>query len=180
MQVQIVLNGNESTSFPINMSELEQVLQSCELGIGTSYKPIEIDDFIYIRNTFPEIKENTTIELSLKKEARENHLEIKLICVKVVNIGITFNQRKGINNDNWNKIFDCDQNNVLFSPDGILYVKPDPSEICRLKTKSPENSFLSYSILFSAEIKDPNHNELKKEYFFIIDPLIKVSSGVGI
>ncbi|WP_335965133.1 hypothetical protein [Galbibacter sp. PAP.153] len=180
MEIQVVLNGNDSTSFPINMTEIEQVLQYCELGIGTSYKPIEIDDFIYIRNTFPEIKENTTIELSLKKEEKERHLEIKLVCVKVMNIGIAFNQKKGIDNENWNTIFDCDQNNVVFSPDGVLYITPDASEICTVKTKSPENSFLSYSILFSAEMKDHHQSKRKKEYYFIIDPLIKVSSGVGI
>ncbi len=169
-----------SIKFPITLKDVEIAIQECYLDLGTPYKPISIDNFVSLGNyEFPAIQANTKISISLVLEDHVEYYkarELSLLCCKAKNVGRSFNSLKIAPQDTWKKVFDCNHPNVHVAPDGTLYVSPDEQGVCSIATqKEVPNVFISYSIIFSFIVE--HKNGYKHRCYFILDPLLQVSSN---
>lgn len=182
-------NKNLTTiKYEILLGKLLDAISHCYLGLGTPYDPFVIDNFVNIGgNSFSEITEQTKISISLKTTHDEKLDKIedsKLVCCKVKNVGKIFNRNIDLPNYKWNKIFKYDKKFMYGTPDGVLYVSPD-NGVCvvsnNLDSKKDTGKAyyddISYSILISLKVK--NGDEKGKWYYFILDPLVKISSNGG-
>lgn len=179
MNITIYLNDS-SYAFPVDFLAIEEAMQLCKMGEGTLNSPITIDDFTTIRYAFPKIEADTKVQLALQVDESSKAYDPKLICVKLMDIGKKFNDEKAPDGNEWEDIFDCRSKHIVCTPDGILYISPNTDGNCIIKAKRCKtDSYLRYSILFSALVKEQKENKTPKRVFYIIDPLVKVSSGVG-
>jgi hypothetical protein len=172
-------------NFPVDVGALKAATLSAYLESGTQYDPIRSDNYISLgNNQFPSISPNTTLIVSLstkeiescKEDEKRNMPENgRLVCCMVKNVGKAFNNNlMEIVSNSWGNIFEMDSGNLISAPDGTLYISTDKKGECKIQTKNKaSDSYLSYSILFSFIFEDRN-------YYFILDPVIRItSSGNG-
>ncbi len=180
MFIQFVLQQNSQdpliVKFPINTNGLVTAIKTSYLNLGTSYDPIRADNFINLDNyEFPSIDKNTKISISLENEnieERFNFIIGKLICSKIKNVGKEFNNLINPPKKYWSKIFNINSAHIYATPDNFLYVSPDNNGICTIATKKNAiDSYVSYSIIFSIALDNG-----KRPYYYILDPIIKVSA----
>lgn len=169
-------------TFPILLPALKKAMAECYLGIGTPYEPIAIDNFVKTGSyAFPVIKPSSDISISLESDTDDNKGLLKgakLVCCMVKNVGKAFTDKNCELNGYWNKIFDYNKRWVQSSPDGTLYISPNKKKKCIVSTKDVElDDNLSYSIMFSMVMRDTTKK--RRRYYFVLDPLVKISSGAG-
>ncbi len=172
--------------FTIKIKELIEALDSSYMGLGTPYEPIAVDNFINLEN-----QEYATIHPNTQITARmvwsdSNHIikNMQLVCCKVTNIDREHNDGlKGSPGNPWSAFFELKGKagkrikTIYPAPDGTLYVAPDANGKCRVSTcKKIPNAILAYSMIFSVTLTLDNDN-CEKSYYFILDPVIKVSSN---
>lgn len=183
MYIEIKVKGNDVPEqeftpihFPIDLKDLETTVEECYVNLGTQYQPIRIDNFVTLgEHKFPTISPNTELWVKLVTERGEEDdtfSTAKLVCCKVKNVGKVFNNGYiEILENQWNQIFDLDSKRLITTPDGFLYVIPDEEGSCTISTlEKPGDAFIAYSILFSFSLK-------KRTYYFVLDPVVRVSSG---
>lgn len=181
MFIKIRLKTTETyyRKFPINLKDLEEAITECYLGLGTPYKPIPIDNFVDLSgNQFPEIPANAKITIKLQSEESDSQFKVndpQLLCCKAVNVGRAFNNSNDIPKDFWKKVFKCRSKYIYGAPDGTLYISANKNNNCSISTKKKmPNTFVAYSIIFSICI---DHKDgYKRRYYFILDPVLKISS----
>ena len=169
--------------FPITLKDLENAVQACYLNLGTMYKPIAVDNFVTLGgNEFPTIIPNTKLSIGIKTDKGDKEcraMDPQLLCCKVKNVGKSFNDGlTEIHENHWKNIFDCKGKHIFAAPDGTLYISPDKDNVCHIATqKKVFDAYVSYSILFSLLIEYKEGHQ--RRYYFLLDPLVQVSSGVG-
>lgn len=162
--------------FPIDLKDLEATVEECYVNLATQYQPIRIDNFVSLgKHKFPTISSNTELSVKLVTEDKDKECKssaARLVCCKVKNVGKVFNNGyTEILDHQWDQIFDTDRKRLLATPDGFLYVIPDQEGTCAISTlDKPEDAYIAYSMLFSFVLK-------KRTYFFVLDPVVRVSSG---
>ncbi|MEH6762961.1 MAG: hypothetical protein V7655_00545 [Aequorivita antarctica] len=185
IKIDLITTQVYSQKFPILLKDIEEVVQSCYLGLGTPYQPIPVDNFISIGdNRFPDIPAEAKIDIKLHAEDEDlntyNLTNPQLVCCTLKNIGKAFNDKDFIAKDYWDTIFDCEPKNILSAPDGTLYIAPSLEEnICRIATKNDfPDTLVAYSILFSLNIE--HSDGYGRKYYFILDPVVRIRSRPGI
>lgn len=187
MQINIKIsergNDNNSTAafYIIKISDLEKALDETYLGLGTPYSPIPIDNFVELgNNEFPTIHSNSKIHIWLGPDEPEHHtkdMELHLVCCKVINVGK--HHIEGLDeipDSKWNKMFVCKGKRIVNAPDGTLYVASNANGVCKIKTrKTVVDATIAYSIIFSTKAK----TDRDRSYYFTLDPVVRVNSGVG-
>lgn len=166
----------ERLNFPLDVdfdiNGIIEAINNTDTGEGTHLKPITIDFFV--KNNlkgFFDIKFGTNFSININfKNIEHNpnfyYLKLRNVCKTQNNI---------MSLESWKRFFSFN-NNMIVAPDGSLFITPHKEgndEIFIVDTKcfkdTDEVLYLSYSIVLSFEIN-------KKEYFFSIDPLVKISS----
>ena len=180
IDLRIAKDKDYSKKFPISLKDLENAVNTCYLGLGTPYQPIDVDNFVDLNgNQFPDIPENAKITLKLQPQENDYQYRLNdpvLVCCKVKNVGRAFNDKDDIPKNYWEKIFDCNHKQIYSAPDGTLYIAPNKDNACIISTKKDiPDSFVSYSIIFSLIIK--HKDGYKRRYYFILDPVVRISSN---
>lgn len=182
MFIKIKLKSTEEyhRKFQITLKDLEEAIRECYLDLGTSYKPIPIDNFVSLgKEQFPLIPSNAKISIKLKSKGSGSNLEVnkpQLICCKVKNVGKAFNNRNELPKNYWDKVFKCNKDHIYSAPDGTLYIAPNKKNVCHISTKkNVPNIFASYSIIFSMMVQ-LNEGYLRR-FYFILDPVVRISSN---
>uniref|UniRef100_UPI00404A24AA hypothetical protein n=1 Tax=Gelidibacter sp. TaxID=2018083 RepID=UPI00404A24AA len=187
MYIKIELNQDglnlPSIPFKIQLKELENAIENCYTQLGTPYDPIMIDNFVTVgENAFSTIDKETKVSVSLELGSHEDNsskiIDHKLVCCKAKIVDKKFiNSGSIADNKYWEKIFK--PNELSYSaPDGTLYISPNDEGKCVVSTvKSDEDRNLSYSILISLKVELGKEDLLGRVFYFILDPLVKISSG---
>ncbi len=187
MKIKIALKKEGKQLMPVKFKikgkALVKAVKAGYLGLGTSYEPIHIDNFVFLGDyEFPTIGRDTKISISLepgKKDKGKEQQGLQLICCKVKNVGKSHNDAPGsILEGHWQEIFDFDSENKLITsvPDGALYIAPDHTGKCQITTcKRVPDSYLAYSMLFCLTVKYGKRN--LRTYYFILDPVVEISSN---
>ncbi|WP_025743196.1 hypothetical protein [Aquimarina pacifica] len=167
----------------VNLEDIKNAVQSSYLGLGTPYSPIVIDDFVnFMDNKLPVLLSKTQIKIELELDKSENNdknFNPNLICLKAINVGRKFNDRKIIEIDFWQEVFNFEIGNLYAAPDSTLYISPTKKNetIMATNNKLP-NLYVAYSILFSMKIRiNEDHGYSDRTYYFTIDPLLHISSN---
>ncbi len=163
--------------FDIYEDVLLEAFRNCYLGLGTTFYPISLNSFIDFSHThfemiYPGQEVNITFKM-IKDTNKEVHniTNFRILNSTFTNVGKEFIEGIPALNP-WESLIVTNDNQII-SPDGTLQIKPVDNTVSfaiwkDLSTETPTH-YISYSILFEAEID--NHF-----YYFIIDPLIRVSS----
>ncbi len=172
-------------SFTIKIKELLEALESSYMGIGTPYQPIPVDNFINLENQeYATIHPRTQITAYLSWSDSTNTLvDMQMVCCKVTNIDRRHNDDlKGNPGNPWSEFFKLKRKSgkrlrtIYPAPDGTLYVGPKKNGKCCINTcKKVPDAILAYSMIFSATVQFDNDNQ--RSYYFVLDPVIKVSSN---
>lgn len=188
--MKILSSPNNKISFSVQTERLLDTLTNCDLGLGTSSFPIPIDSFVTIND--PDLyvfHSGEKIIMKFITDTQNEALDFQMVGCKINNIGQDFNKETASTIFPWEGIFITDVPNIIILPDSSLYISPINNE-CIIQV-SNNNSYLieeqtttyiNYSIIFSAQIQiptpvgSPNIIPLR-DYYFVIDPLIKVTSG---
>ncbi len=174
-------NLTKTITFTIKKKFLTEAVDNFDLSMGTIFKPFPVTSLAEITppklNTF---YKGQSIEIGLSFELESNPSP-KIVYCKIQNIG------KKYNNENdpidpytmWENIFSTSTGTTTIAPDGSLYIKATANTPNVLKMSVVDDVskdyFISYSIIFSLKMK-LNGNAFK-DYYFIIDPLAKISSN---
>ncbi|WP_111707754.1 hypothetical protein [Lutibacter citreus] len=184
INIKLEQHGTDLPSIPfkIELDELQDALENCYMQLGTPYDPIKIDNFVTVgKNAFSQIDKKTKVSISLETDQNEDDLskiiEHKLVCCKVKNVDKTFINEESLLN-HWEKIFEYNKEFVYSAPDGTLYISPNKDGKCVISTKNTTHDYnVSYSILISMKIK--LEHQKPRQFYLILDPLVKVSSTQG-
>lgn len=182
--MKITLHKKKKTkkiSFDIQDKRLKETLENCELGAGTLSNPITADGFVTINDhELDTFYAGETIKLKIKRRKKDPN--IRLVCCKLGNIGKQFNEGAMTPLNPWAGIFEVVGKNILQLPDSSICLIPDNTNSCSIsipqeRKGTPEQlNYLSYSIIFSYTLQKKGDKELST-YFFVLDPVIKVSSS---
>lgn len=156
------------------------------LGIGTLYDPIPADSFILKTKTeIPTYYKGQTITVKWNADMTGvPDTTVDLICCQIKNIGRTFNEAVDKPINPWERVFKL-SDKELTTPDGLLYLYPTPisspsgeSEFSLevINNDLSEDTYMSYNIVFS--VTYTTDAGLVRCQYFVVDPLLKVSSGV--
>lgn len=166
--------------FSIKIKELAEALEGGYMGLGTPYFPIQVDNFIDLENReYASIYPNTKITAHLVFEEPNKKVKaMQLVCCKVTNIDRVHNDElRGSPGNPWSGIFKLKRNRHYPTPDGTLYVAPnDDGECCIRTKKNIAEALLAYSLIFSATM-ELDGDGCAKNYYFVLDPVVKISSG---
>lgn len=168
-------------SFDIQAKRLKDAIQNCELGAGTLADPITADGFVTINDhELDTFHAGETIKLKLKNSKK--HPNFRLVCCKLGNVGKQFNSGGMTPLNPWAGIFIvAKQKDVLQLPDNSLCLIPKKNT-CKISIPKGGNdgdtllNYISYSIIFSYTLPDAT-NDLLNTCFFVLDPIIRVSSN---
>ncbi len=178
--MEITLNekkGKSKISFSVQFRRLGEAIATCNLGIGNVFAPIVIDGFVTINDydldTFYG-GETIRMEFDSKTVPRD----FQVVCCKINNVGKEYNSGSLSVLNPWDNIF-VKNEQTLYLPDGSLCIMPEKN-VCEITVMEgvpsyPDKfNYISYSIIFSLNYLE--NDELRK-YYFIIDPLLKISSN---
>jgi hypothetical protein len=173
--------NNSQPRFKINIKALKEALDGSYMGLGTPYYPIQVDNFIDLKNQeYATIAPNTDITAHLDfKGGNKEIIAMQLVCCKVINIDREHNDGlKGTPGNPWDTIFKLKNNKETYpAPDGTLYIAPnDDGDCCIATRKKIPDAILAYSIVFSATVALDNDN-CEKSYYFVLDPVVRISSN---
>jgi len=179
-------SGTNKISFAVQVARLHEAITKTDIALGTSAKPISIDTFVTINDAnLYEFKSGETIAFQLVEADGSAHkkMELELVACRIHNVGQDFNARFVTLPDPWKNIFDTSPENILELPDGSLTIKSidDICAITVIKDSGADalTSFLSYEVVFKSTINvtTPSGESKLRTFYFVIDPLIKVTSG---
>ena len=166
--------------FVIKIAELAEALEGSYMGLGTPYSPIQVDNFIDLENQeYASIYPNTKITAQLVFEKPSKKVKaMNLVCCKVTNIDRVHNDQLRESPGNpWSGIFKLKRRHVLPAPDGTLYIAPNSDGECCIHTKKHlADALLAYTLVFSATMELEGEGCIKN-YYFVLDPVVKVNSG---
>ncbi len=181
IKIDLKTTQNYQRKFPVDIKDLKQAIRACYLGLGTPYAPIKVDNFVNLDgNQFPEIPQKAKISIKLYPE-NEDDCEYKLskpklVCCKVKNVGRKFNDKDLIAKKHWKKVFKINTKHIFYAPEGTLYISPNKKGRCSISTrKKIPNIVVAYSIMFSLIIK--HKDGFQRRYYFILDPVVRISSN---
>ncbi len=178
--------ADNKISFTVQVERLHEAITKTDIALGTSAKPIPIDTFVTINDAnLYEFKSGETISFQLVKteDSVGEKMQLELVACRIQNVGQDFNARFVTLPNPWKNIFDTSPENILELPDGSLSIKPidDVCAITVIKDAGTEllTSFLSYKVILKSTINiaNPSGESKLRTFYFIIDPLIKVTSG---
>ncbi len=173
-------------SFAVQVERLYEAITKTDIALGTSAKPIPIDTFVTINDpNLYEFKSGETIAFQLVEAdgLAPKKMELELVACRMHNVGQDFNARFVTLPNPWEHVFDTSPENILELPDGSLTIKPidDVCAITVIKGSRADalTSFLSYEVVFKSTINvtTPSGESKLRTFYFVIDPLIKVTSG---
>ncbi|ALM08816.1 hypothetical protein SB49_14190 [Sediminicola sp. YIK13] len=181
--------GTDKSSLYLDilLAYLVRAIKHMDLGEGTLLYPIPLDKFVV--NNADDIPEITIgidkhIEMTLESSKNEEkHYSPKLHYCK--GSDLTKASEQSIN---WSNIFHISDMGsgpdakITISPDGFLYVKSDDTnKNCTIDLRSeapPLERYIGYSAVLSLNMETTKDGH-KKRLYFILDPLMKVSSNQG-
>lgn len=175
-------------SFTVQTKLLLEAINNTDIGLGTSSNPIIIDSFVSINDAdLFEFFSDEMIAFQLvsdyEKESDTNSLVLELVGCHIHNVGQDFNKRFVTLPNPWKNIFDITPDTILELPNGSLSVKP-VKDVCSIKVARGLddqilNTYVSYEVILKSTItmKDVSEKEILRTFYFVIDPLIKVTSG---
>ncbi|MDO6472784.1 hypothetical protein [Maribacter sp. 1_MG-2023] len=181
--------GTEKSSLYLNVlgSYLEKAVKYMDLGEGTLSYPIALDKFVVNTNdAIPEViigvDKNIDMILEYSKDEKKDYSPRLHYCK---GSDLTKDSESSIG---WGEIFELNDRSsrpdaqITISPDGFLYIKSDNTyEKCTIELKSEAPIFeryISYGAVLSLEMEITKEGK-KKRLYFILDPLMKVSSNQG-
>ncbi|MBC8753405.1 hypothetical protein H2O64_01900 [Kordia sp. YSTF-M3] len=178
--------NNSKISFAVQVERLHEAITKTDIALGTSAKPIPIDTFVTINDAnLYEFKSGETIAFQLVKPdgSVPEKMELELVACRIHNVGQDFNASSVTILDPWKKVFDTSPENILELPDSSLSIKPI-DDICAITVAKGAGtdiltSFLSYEVIFKStiDITEPSGESKLRTFYFVIDPLIKITSG---
>ena len=164
---------------------LKTAVKYMNLERGSLNYPIALDSFVLnTSDAIPELRIGVDhqINLELNYDASEDE-EYKPMLHFCKGRDLT---KSSIMSIIWSDIFNVNdlgsdrEPKISLPPDGCLYLKSDDYKTCTidLKTESPTlERFISYSAILSLNMEIDD--EQKERLYFILDPLLKVSSNQG-
>ncbi|MGH1385663.1 hypothetical protein [Kordia sp.] len=173
-------------SFAVQVERLYEAITKTDIALGTSAKPIPIDTFVAINDpNLYEFNGGETIAFQLVEasDSADEKMKLELVACRIHNVGQDFNARFVTLPNPWKHVFDTSPKNILELPDGSLTIKPidDVCAITVIKDSRADalTSFLSYEVVFKSTINitAPSGESKLRTFYFVIDPLIKVTSG---
>jgi len=181
-------------TFIINAERLVEAINYCNLGLRDLSTPINANGFIIDSGTeIPEYFDNEEIILELYLNHGDSPspiAESSIISSTLKNITKALNYNAYRTRELIERVFDLDNPNlnqyvqhISLLPDGSVCIAPNSKTSCKIKTKDRKclkNStdpfcgtvYFSYSLTFSFSLIGTDDF-----YYFIIDPLLKISSG---
>lgn len=168
------MNTTKKLAISYNIDEILDAIKYLYPEKGTLYNPFPLDNFI--KNDLKglqEIKLGEHITITLESDSLKDE-QPKFCYCKIRNI--TKDSKDLVTKKDWSKYyhFDKDDNKTIITPDGCLFVKPINNQINITAAKAPKLMNLSY-IYFSYTLV-LNFTYRNKKYYFIIDPIAKISS----
>ncbi|WP_026752996.1 hypothetical protein [Sediminibacter sp. Hel_I_10] len=164
---------------------LDKAVKHMDLGEGTLSYPIALDKFVVnTADAIPEIIIGTdkyiTLTLECSNNEEKNYEPILHYCK---GSDLTKASEQLIN---WSDIFKLankgsePDDKITISPDGFLYLKSDETnKNCTIELKSEApwfERYIGYSAILSLSMEIAEDGR-KKRLYFILDPLMKVSSN---
>ncbi|AXG69867.1 hypothetical protein KORDIASMS9_02095 [Kordia sp. SMS9] len=177
-------NTTKKISFTVQTKLLLEAIKYTDIALGTSAKPIPIDSFVSINDSeLHEFLSGETIAFQLAPNNDSEDLELELVACNIHNVGQDFNNKFVTVPHPWKNILDVDKESILELPDGSLSIKPE-NGICSIEVSKGLDdkkleAYLSYKVIFKTtiSIKNRSGKEMLRTFYFVIDPLIKVTSG---
>lgn len=179
-------SNTNKISFAVQAARLYEAITKTDIALGTSAEPIPIDTFVIINDVnLYEFNGGETIAFQLVDTDSSAHgkMELELVACRIQNVGQDFNARYVTIPNPWKRIFDTSPENILELPDGSISIKPTGG-ICAITVIKDSGtdaltSFLSYKVILKSTINitNPLGESKLRTFYFVIDPLIKVTSG---
>lgn len=183
--MKIQINGFlPKIGFNLDLKNLKDADDESLLALGTLYDPIPADFFINKTKTeIPTFYKNEKITVQWDPDyGGIEGMTVKVICCKIKNIGRKFNESIDEIENPWQQVFTLPHGSVT-TPDGLLYLIPTSPNSngttafeLDVQDDPKEDTYMSYNIIFSITYTS-KEGSVRRQYF-VIDPLLKVSSGV--
>ncbi|WP_298512225.1 hypothetical protein [uncultured Kordia sp.] len=178
----------EKISFTVQTKLLLEAINNTDIGLGTSANPILIDGFVSINDAnLYEFFSGETIAFQLEsdygKEKEFDLLPLELVGCHIHNVGQDFNRRFVSLPNPWENIFDTAPKSIIKLPDGSLSIEPI-DKICAITVAKGLDdkvldTYVSYRVVLKSTttVKNAEGREILRTFYFVIDPLIKITSG---
>lgn len=181
--MQIITSNKNNISFNVQVTRLHEAITKADIGLGTSSYPIVINNFVTINDpNLYSFYPGETISITLIDDIinpEDSRLDLELVSCRLLNIGQEFNNSKSTLANPWSGVFNLDTNKIVIAPDGSLSITPENNACSITVSEDPNESskttFVSYSILLKSKVSLSTNTV--KVFYFLIDPLIKVTSG---
>lgn len=181
--MQIITSDENNISFNVQVARLHEAITKADIGLGTSSYPIVINNFVTINDpnlySFCPGEKITITLIDTIINPETPRLDLELVSCRLLNIGQEFNNSESTLANPWSGVFNLDTKNIVIASDGSLSIKPENNAcsitIAEDSNKSSKTTFISYSILLKSKVLTSTNTE--KVFYFLIDPLIKVTSG---
>lgn len=163
----------------IDAKALKEAINFTDIGEGSYLKPMPLDPFLVDKiDSFFNIEEGNGFAVNIN--FKDQDLSPKCHYLRFRNRNK--HQDHIMTKEGWAQCFEIEGNpHITYAPDGSLFLEPNPtssgasfailSKISADPTSSKDN-YLSYAILVSFKFDG-------KTYYFVFDPIVKVSSKHG-
>jgi hypothetical protein len=170
-------------SFTVQVDRLLEAITFTDIALGTSSKPIPIDSFVTINDSdLHEFFSKETIRFELTPADHAEPLILELVACNIHNIGHDYNKKLDNPANPWEYILEVNAANILELPDGSLIVK-SVNDVCEITVadgldNKAITTYVSYKVIFKSTIAVYNTAKpTLRTFYFVIDPLIKITSG---
>lgn len=167
----------------VRVEGLSVAVNKCNLSYATLSNPLIADDYVNI-NT-PDVPTfYSGDELIINVKATDNgtkEVNAKLVGCSMKNVSKSFNLTPKRTQELMKDTFETTPPTIMVLPDGSITIAPSVDETtCTITIKDTieEDVYIAYTIVFSLLLEDYEHQ--LKRYYFIIDPVVRISSGQGI
>ena len=180
--MKIFIKKSQDDSTPITATvqlvSLTEAVNHFDLGLGTLSNPINADAFVNI-NT-PEIAtfyngEEISIEVNTGGGSSVDPILINCgirDLTKETDLGAI------LTNKVLSEVFDIEDEKVQLLSNGSISITPEDNGsqcVIGIKDQAFPDTYVAYSITFSLLLK--NEDGTQSRYYFIVDPLLKISSN---
>lgn len=184
----MLINSSNTTtkkiSFTVQNERLLDAIMHTDIELGTSAKPISIDSFVTVNDAnLYEFFSDEIISFGLTPTADSSYLPLELVTCTINNIGQDFNKRFVTLPDPWKNILDTTPETIVELPDGSLSIAP-VENVCSIAIAegledTVTETYVSYQVVLKSTvaINDAEEKEILRTFYFVIDPLIKITSG---